>query len=202
MAQAQLRDLRIHGFEPVVQAFTGADVNGRDFFCQCRNHQLAQPFVDGGEIVLFQQRWRVRLEQSVFEQQRHYVVQLFDVFDAFGVRQFFQHRNTLAHFAEAAFQTCQLQFINLLGRHLLPVLQAVPDQGCRVAEQQLDLFFCCFFQGTVSWNSLDRALTVTRQRPVWQAQFRGLEGEIISGFSNSENHRNLLFYMYFPDYFR
>ncbi|MNJ64246.1 hypothetical protein D3C77_601900 [compost metagenome] len=68
MAQAQFGDFPVQGFEPVVQALAGADIDSGDLFRQLRNHQLAQPFVDGGEVVLFQQRRRVRLEQRVLEQ--------------------------------------------------------------------------------------------------------------------------------------
>ncbi|MNG18808.1 hypothetical protein D3C84_1029060 [compost metagenome] len=133
MAQAQLGDGAVHGFEPVVQAFAGADVDGGDFLGKRWNHQFAQPFVDRGEVVFFQQRWRVGLEQGVLEQQGHHVVQLFDVLDALGVRQFLQHRDTVAHFAETPFQPGQLQRIDLFGRHLLPGLQVMPDQGRRIA---------------------------------------------------------------------
>ncbi|MCY1396270.1 hypothetical protein D9M71_112350 [compost metagenome] len=103
MAQAQLGNCAIHGFEPVVQPCAGADIDGGDLLRQLRNHQFAQPFVDGGEIVLFQQRGGVRLEQGVLEQQWHHVVKILDVLDAFGVRQFLEHRDTVAHLRETTF---------------------------------------------------------------------------------------------------
>ncbi|MNO75053.1 hypothetical protein D3C76_660770 [compost metagenome] len=96
----------------------------------------------------------------MLEQQGHHVVQLFDSLDALGVRQFLQHRDTVAHFAETPFQPGQLQRIDLFGRHLLPVLQAMPDQGRRIAQQQIDLFFYCSCHGTVSGDSRGRALAV------------------------------------------
>ncbi|MNN29615.1 hypothetical protein D3C81_1432270 [compost metagenome] len=101
----------------------------------------------------------------MLEQQRHHVVQLLDTLNAFGDGQFFEDCNPITHLPETALESGQLQLIDLFGRHLLPVVQAMPDQGRRVVQQQVDLFFFCYCHGTVSGDSLVHALTVVAQRP-------------------------------------
>ncbi|MNR68257.1 hypothetical protein D3C85_1927030 [compost metagenome] len=70
----------------------------------------------------------------MLEQQWHHVVKFLDVLDAFGVRQFLEHGDTVAQVAETPLQSGQLQCVDLLGGHLFPVLQVVLDQGHRVAQ--------------------------------------------------------------------
>ncbi|MDT4859502.1 hypothetical protein FQZ97_940120 [compost metagenome] len=141
MADAQLRHLAVHGLEPVVQALAGTHVRRQDDLGHVRGDQLGQPFVDGGEVALFQQRRRVGLEQGVLEQQRHHVLQGVDAFHRLTVGELLQHRDVIAQCLEALAQAGQLQGIQLGAGQPAPGTVVMVGEGCRVVEQQVLFLF-------------------------------------------------------------